>query len=139
MPSTLILRDFHVDNLIYLHKGVYEINNFQFLGWGNDGFSYIENDFEDFMKKFRKEFNKNKKIIFVTHAPIYNTKLDLLPVGHRGCKSTRKFVEEFQPILTLCGHFHESFKKKDKIKNSLIINPGPDGMIIDVKLTQSQK
>jgi len=36
------------------------------------------------------------------------------------------------PVLVLCGHFHENFRKQDKIKNTLIINPGPDGTIINV-------
>ena len=89
----------------------------------------------DLAKQFKKVFSKKRKLIFVTHAPIYGTRLDDLRVnglGHRGCKSTRKFVDEMNPVLVLCGHFHENFRKQDKIKNTLIINPGPDGTIINV-------
>ncbi len=120
-------------NLINIHKGVYEINNYTFFGWGTGGFSFREEEFERIAEKFKKSFDKNKKLIFITHAPIYNTKLDELPFGHRGCKSTRKFIEEVQPILTLCGHFHENFKKQDKIKKTIIINPGQDGTIIKLE------
>ncbi len=119
-------------NLINIHKGLYEMGNFQFLGWGTGGFSFIEEEFERLSKKFKKSLNPKKKFIFVTHAPIYGTKLDLLSFGHRGCKSTRKFIEETQPILTLCGHFHENFNKQDKINKTLITNPGPDGTIINI-------
>ena len=120
-------------NLVNLHCAVFELGNFNFFGWGTGGFSFIEEEFERVAKKFIKNQDRNKKLIFVTHAPIYGTKLDYLPMGHRGCKSTRKFVEEVQPLLVLCGHFHENFKKQDKIKKSLIINPGKDGMIIELK------
>src|SRR3989344_4159426 len=120
-------------NLINLHRGLYEYENYLFFGWGTGGFSFIEEGFEKTAKQFKKSQDKSKKLIFVTHAPIYNTKLDELPFGHRGCKSTRKFIEEVQPVLTLCGHFHENFKKQDKIKKTLIVNPGPDGTIIELK------
>ena len=119
-------------NLINLHKGLYEVKEFQILGWGTGGFSFIEEEFERLSKQFKRSLDKNKKLILVTHAPIYGTKLDLLSFGHRGCKSTRKFVEETQPVLTLCGHFHENFDKQDKINKTLIINPGPEGTIIEI-------
>jgi len=120
-------------NLINIHKGVFEFQNYIFFGWGTGGFSFIEEEFEAMAKQFKKHYDRKKKLIFVTHAPIYNTKLDDLSFGHRGCKSTRKFIEEVQPILTLCGHFHENFKRQDKIKKTLIINPGNDGTIIELK------
>ncbi len=120
-------------NLINLHKGLYDYNDYQFFGWGTGGFSFIEEEFDNLAKQFKKKYDKKKKLIFITHAPIYNTKLDELSFGHRGCKSTRKFIEEVQPVLTLCGHFHENFKKQDKIKKTLIINPGPDGTIIELQ------
>ena len=120
-------------NIINLHRGMYEDGDYLFFGWGTGGFSFIEEEFEKIAKQFKKSHDKSKKLIFITHAPIYGTKLDLLSFGHRGCKSTRKFIEEVQPILTLCGHFHETFKQQDKIKKTLIINPGPDGMLIELK------
>lgn len=117
-------------NLVNIHQGAFDYENYTFFGWGTGGFSYIEEGFERISKQFIKTLDKNKKLIFVTHAPIYGTKLDLLSMGHRGCKSTRKFIEETDPVLVLCGHFHENFKKQDKIKKTLIVNPGDDGMII---------
>ncbi|MBS3168277.1 metallophosphoesterase [Candidatus Woesearchaeota archaeon] len=120
------------ENLIYLHKGMYEHEDFVFFGFGNEGFSYVDEDFEPIAKQFKKDYNKNKILIFITHAPIYNTKLDKLEMGHRGSKSSRKFIEEVQPFITLCGHFHETFGKQDKINQTTIINPGPDGIIIEI-------
>lgn len=68
---------------------------------------------------------KDQKItLFITHAPPYNTKTDLLPSGaHVGSKSLRKIIEELQPTVNICGHIHEA-KGTDKIGKTKIINPG---------------
>lgn len=119
-------------NFVNIHLASYEIGNYVFFGYGTGGFSFREEKLENAMKQFGKTYNKDKKLIFVTHAPIYNTKLDELWNEHRGCVSSRKFIEDFQPILALCGHFHENEKKKDKIGNSVILNPGKNGMIVRI-------
>lgn len=122
-------------NIINLHKRAFEYKGFAFFGWGTGGFAKKEIDFEKVAKKFKKAHNKKKKLILITHTTIYNTKTDYLgkELGHVGCKSIRDFIEEVQPVLVLCGHLHETFRKKDKIKNTLILNPGSDGMIVELK------
>ena len=93
-------------------------------------------------------------IILNTHAPPYNTRLDLAPkldknlkpvtamgspvMIHVGSKSIRKFIEKYQPLIGLHGHIHESYAS-DKIKNTTVINPGSEymsgilrGFIIDI-------
>ncbi len=122
-------------NLINIHSGEFIHGEFSFFGWGTGGFSFVEEVFERIAGQFKKTFDKKRKLVFVTHAPIYGTNLDDLSMnglGHRGCKSTRKFVDEIHPALVICGHFHENFRKQDKIKNTLIINPGPDGTMIEI-------
>lgn len=118
-------------NLVCIHQGSYEIDNYLFFGYGTGGFSFRNEKFERTAKQFLKNLDK-KKLVFVTHAPVYNTKLDELGDEHRGCESSRKFIEEAHPILVLCGHFHENEKKQDKINNSLVVNPGKNGMIIKI-------
>ncbi len=62
--------------------------------------------------------------LFITHAPPYNTKTDLLPSGsHVGSKSLRKIIEEVQPTLNICGHIHEA-SGMDKIGSTTVVNPG---------------
>ena len=107
-----------------LHSKIAKIRNYTFIGFGTGGFSIEDTNFENFYKKIKDKINKNEKIILVTHAPPSNTKLDLLPIGHVGSKSIRRFIEEFQPEIALSGHLHEHFKDEDKIKKSIIINPG---------------
>ena len=119
-------------NCVYLHKKIYRIGNYLFIGSGGGGFSVKDLEFEKYFVKMKKEFSKDVKIILVTHAPVYKTKTDMLEgLGHRGCISYRKFIEEYKPILAICGHFHETSEKIDHIGKSLVINPGKRGKILE--------
>jgi len=117
---------------VNIHEKCAVMGDTVFIGYGTGGFAMRDPHFERLIPAFRKMMQKGKKIVFVTHPPVYHTRLDHLPMGHRGNKSTRKFIEEAQPDLVLCGHFHENEKKQDKIKKTLIINPGFDGMIVEI-------
>lgn len=117
----------------FIHKASYEINGYIFLGYGGGGFSKTDVEFEKLVNLFKAHYDGKKKIILVTHAPPYGTKVDLIPgLGHRGNLSIRKFIEKFQPLLHVCGHLHESFSKTDTIGRSIIVNPGPNGKIIEI-------
>ncbi len=114
-------------NLIFIHKKAILFNDFLFIGFGGMGFSSRDAEFE----KFARKFENRKNIILVTHAPPYNTKLDLL-FEHCGNKSITAFIKKANPVLAVSGHFHELFNRKDTIKNTLAVNPGPDGKIIKI-------
>lgn len=63
-------------------------------------------------------------LLFISHAPPYNTKVDIIRSGkHVGSTAIRAIIEKYQPALTVVGHIHEA-KGEDIIKNSPIINPG---------------
>ncbi len=120
------------DNLIYLHKATFEFNDYLFVGYGNPGFALIEPEFEQFAANIKKVL-KGKKIVLVTHGPPHNTKLDYLEGNHVGCKSITKFIKEHDNILVaISGHLHENFGLKDKINKTKLINPGPNGEIIEI-------
>lgn len=115
--------------IINLHKKSYELNDYIFLGYGEGGFSKEDKEFEKITNKFKKTIKKDSKIILVTHAPPYG-RLDFI-FGHQGNEAIRKFIEEIQPIIHICGHLHEYEGKEDKIKRTRIINPGPYGILIE--------
>jgi len=119
------------DNLKFIHKKVYTFKDYCFIGWGGGGFSLVDTAFEKFANKIKEKI-KGKKVVLVTHAPPYNTKVDYIYKQHAGNKSIRKFIETTKPKIDICGHLHETANKKDKIKNTLVINPGPDGAIITI-------
>ena len=121
-------------NIIFIHKKHFIQDDFLFLGYGGGGFSIVDKDFEKIAIKFKKiiKNNSDKKIILVTHAPPYKTRLDKLVQGHCGNKSIRQFIDKNKIDLLICGHLHENFGKEDKIGKTKIINPGPFGKIIQV-------
>jgi len=109
----------------------YKINEYVFFGYGGGGFTLVDKNFEKIIKKF-KTIKKGSKVILITHAPPYDTTLDRLDhMDHLGSKSIKKFIEEVQPVLNICGHLHENAGNIDKIKKTKIINPGT-GAILEV-------
>jgi len=121
-----------------IHLRHFIFQSYFILGCGGGGFTEHHAEFEQSEKKFSDAIKKLKvqdhkyKIILVTHQPPYKTKTDLVYGDYAGSKSIRKFIEKYQPALCITGHLHENFGKKDKIGETLIVNPGPDGMIIEV-------
>jgi Icc-related predicted phosphoesterase len=85
---------------------------------------------DNLFKKFAKE-NKQHRVIFVSHTPPKNTKLDKISMKaakevrgkHFGSKLTRRVIERHQPVLNLCGHTHEAFGV-DKIGKTVCVNTG---------------
>ncbi len=119
-------------NIIYLHKKIYEFGDCLFLGHGGGGFSTHNHQFEKIAKMFSRKITKEKITVFVSHEPPYGTKLDNIAKSHTGSKPLRKFIKENNLKLVICGHLHENKNKIDKIGNTVIINPGPYGKMIEI-------
>ncbi|RZN48274.1 YfcE family phosphodiesterase [archaeon] len=62
--------------------------------------------------------------IVLTHAPPFETAVDMAPVGHVGSKSLHEYILREQPAINICGHIHEA-RGTDRIGSTLIVNPGP--------------
>ncbi len=130
MQSTLKNMCKPLENITFFHKKIKRIDKITFIGYGGGGFSLTEPDFSKFISKNKEKIKG--RIVLAVHAPIYNTKIDKIYGEHYGNKTFRDFIEKKQPELVICGHFHETAGITDKIKRSLIINPGPDGKIIEI-------
>ena len=63
--------------------------------------------------------------IVLSHQPPYNTHADrVMGIRHVGCRSLKKYIDKYNPLLCLCGHIHES-SGKSVSSGTLIVNPGP--------------
>lgn len=99
---------------------------------------------DELEKRLRKEIEKlgdYKNAVFDFHAPPYNTRLDLAPkldknlkpvtsfgqsvMIHVGSKAVLKVIKEYQPILGLHGHIHESAGVIN-IGRTWCVNPGSE-------------
>ena len=122
-------------NIVFIHKNHHIENGVLFLGFGGGGFSATDREFERIAHgKFRKIIgnNKDKKIILITHAPPYGTRLDKIGRNHCSNKSITSFLKKNKIDYLICGHLHENFGKEDRIKQTVIMNPGPFGKIVEV-------
>lgn len=125
--------------LHFVHNSLTTWNNYLFLGYGGGGFSRISPQLEKGIKRFQKRTEKESlktpktPLIFITHAPPYHTKLDKIDRAHYcGDKTIRKAIEALKPVLHVCGHIHENAGKYDHLKKTLILNPGPEGKVIEI-------
>lgn len=119
--------------VINLNKGVYYLGDYCFLGYGEGVFEVADEAFESIINRFSKMPKKYEKLIIITHAPVYNTELDKIPgLGHVGSKSYRKAISILKPNLFISGHIHETEGRMDRIGNTLLINPGPVGRVIEI-------
>jgi Icc-related predicted phosphoesterase len=69
--------------------------------------------------------------ILVTHCPPFDTKLDITDSGvHAGSRAVKKIIDQKQPLLSLHGHIHESFRvsgaETDASGPCLSVNPGAE-------------
>jgi len=69
------------------------------------------------------------RTIYLMHSPPADTALDhMYGGGHVGSRAIRRFIERFQPPVTLHGHIHEapqlSGRWHQSLGRTLMINPG---------------
>ncbi len=122
------------ENLIYIDEGYYRMGDFLFLGHGGGGFSMRDAEFRKLSREWRKKvIKKTDKIIFITHMPPYDSKADNLGDANAGNRDYRDFILRTSPKLCVCGHLHETAGAKGVINKTLVVNPGPKGMVINVK------
>ena len=130
-------RLFKSPNIVSVNNKLLEYNDFIIIGSEVNGFSREDERFELFTKLVTKELkNKkyhDKKIILVTHAPPYNTKLDPVSPGyHVGSKSVLDTIKILKPIIAVSGHIHEPAGATQKIGKTLAVNAGWNGIVVKV-------
>ena len=121
-------------NIVYLHKNFYETDSCIFLGFGGGGFMLRDLEFERFSKKWVKKIDeaKDKKVILLTHGPPYGCSIDIVSKNHVGNMSYTSFIKKNKVDFVFSGHLHENFYKTGKIGKAVVMNPGPEGRIVNI-------
>jgi uncharacterized protein len=120
-------------NCINFDRKAIKIGGYVFLGYGGGGFAMEDEEFRKIARKWYGKYN-GEKIILVTHMAPYGNKLDLLTEEHHvGNHDYRSFVERIKPKLAISGHLHETVNEVDTIGETKLVNPGWDGMVIELK------
>lgn len=91
---------------------------------GNPGrYYHREEDVYDLLSRAYRDASDVKSVIVITHQPPRGSR-DTIYTGERtGSLGMRRFVEEHQPQLLLCGHIHED-RGEALIGRTRIINVG---------------
>ena len=100
-----------------------------------------EEELYERMKKVVQQIKNMKTAVFCFHCPPYDSEIDRAPLldkdlrpivragshqfGPAGCKATRRIIEEYQPLLGLHGHIHES-PGFCQIRRTKCLNPGSE-------------
>lgn len=120
------------ENCVNLHQRAVKIGQYVFLGYGGGGFAMEDPGFRKIAREWYGKF-KDQKVVLVTHGPPFGTTIDVLGSRHVGNKDYRKFIERIKPRLVVCGHLHETAGQVDKIGKTKLVNPGWNGMSIELK------
>ena len=119
-------------NVVLFHRQAVEIDGYVFMGYGGGGFAQEDAVFRKIASQWYGNF-KGKKIVLVTHGPPFATTLDRLEKRHVGSKDYRKFIERIKPKVAISGHLHETVGMTDTIGSTKLVNPGWEGMVIELK------
>ena len=118
-------------NCINFNKKALKLGDYFLLGYGGGGFAMEAPEFRKISRDWYSKY-QDKKIILVTHGPPFGTKVDVLEERHVGNKDFRKFIDRIKPKLVICGHLHETVGVIDEVGKTKILNPGWDGMVVEL-------
>ena len=118
-----------------IHGYSAEYQNVGIFGCGgaNIGISQIkEEDIFNYLKKGFERIKGLKKKIMVTHVHPEGLKMGKLTSFFPGSKGVTKAIKSFKPDLLLCSHVHEAEGIEEKLANTIVINVGRKGKIIEI-------
>lgn len=87
--------------------------------------------FETLKRGFDKVKDMPKKIM-VTHIHPAGSLMEKFSHWVSGSKGLRRAIETFKPDVLICGHVHEAEGIEEKIGNTLVLNVGKKGKIIEI-------
>lgn len=97
-----------------------EFNENQIMSIGDEAFAQAV----EFTDLARKLHGTKIPVLFISHAPPFNTAIDKLHNGRSvGSHSIRRLIEKYRPDAVVCGHIHEA-KGHDTLDDIPLYNPG---------------
>ena len=121
------LKNIHGYHAIFNDIGIFG------CGGANIGIEQLtEQEIFGYLKRgFEKVKNLNKKIM-VTHVHPEGTEFSKLSHFVPGSEGVNKAIKKFEPDLLICSHIHEAEGIEEKVGNTLVINVGRKGKIIEI-------
>lgn len=117
-----------------VHRRAVKVEEYWVVGFGGSPHTpfltpneYSEEEIEEGLRESLSTVPREEveNLILLTHAPPRGTDLDLTVSGtHAGSLAVRRIVEEYQPLLHVCGHIHEG-RGVVRLGRTQVVNPGP--------------
>ena len=102
-------------------------------GGANVGLNMLtENEIYNTIRAADDQLRDVKKKLLITHVHPAQTKMERFSHFVKGSSGLRKAIEATQPDIVICGHVHEAEGIEEKIGNTLVINVGKQGKLIDL-------
>jgi len=105
------------------------------FGCGGANIGLFQLDEDEIYEMLKKGFEKIKylnKIIMATHVHPSESKIEKFTDIFPGSPGVKKAIEKFHPDILLCSHVHEAEGIEEKIGNTIVINVGKKGKIIEI-------
>ena len=122
-------------SLVYLHQRVWVYQDeLVFFGFGGGGFARNEPEVEEFFHQAYDDHHATGSThIWLFHGPPHDLAVDEHPfMGATGSLSKRELIDTYNPHFVFCGHIHESWGVIHEHKNTVLVNPGPNGVLLDI-------
>ena len=122
-----------LSNITFLHKKIVQFKGWWFGAYSTCGLRESYPDQEEWVREHKADLESKKPLIWLDHPPPRDTATDNLGEDwHVGSESYRKLIDQFQPRYAFCGHIHETFGMEDIVGETIIINSGPTGKLLEL-------
>lgn len=134
--STINFLENMYDNAKSLHGKSLKFGDIGIFGAGGSTkvgpFSNIsEDEMYDLLKNGFKYVQDSRFKIMVTHEHPSNSLIERFS-GFNGSESIEGAIRSFKPNLALCSHVHQAWGMEEKLGNTLLVNVGREGKIIEI-------
>ncbi len=115
----------HGKSIMYRNLGIFA------CGGSNMG-QLTEQEIYNTITEAHSQLKSPLKKILVSHVHPAGTKMETFSMFVKGSVGLRKAIEATKPDLVICGHAHEAEGIEEKIGNSLVVNVGKRGKLIEL-------
>lgn len=93
--------------------------------WHGGMYELTENQLAEVLQAGYAQIAGAKHHVVLSHPPPHGSTLDRISMSrHVGSTALRRFIDETQPELVVCGHIHES-RGVDRLGRTTVVNCGP--------------
>lgn len=87
---------------------------------------------KEIYEMIKKAKAQSQKTLLITHIHPAGTLMESFSQFVTGSTALRKAIERTKPDFVVCGHVHEAEGIEEKIGNTIVINAGKKGKLIDL-------